>query len=92
MDGLDILRSMNIDPLEIALKEVAETKALLETLITSSESFDYHAAKLALKQLERKTRTLGKVKQSFEKQRTPATANIQIVDFRQGKSQVAAGD
>jgi hypothetical protein len=51
----------SIDPLAIALKEIAETRRLLANLITSSESFDYHAAKLALGELEKKQRTLAKL-------------------------------
>ena len=52
---------MNPDPLSIALREVTDCKRLLETLITSSESFDYPQAKVALKQLNKKLRELGKL-------------------------------
>ncbi|MCI0352867.1 MAG: hypothetical protein L0Z53_25885 [Acidobacteriales bacterium] len=53
---------MAIDPLSLALHEITETKRLLETLITSSESFDYPKAKVTLKHLERKVRELGKLR------------------------------
>ena len=36
------------DPLDIALREVAETKYLLQAFITSSESFDHLRAKATL--------------------------------------------
>lgn len=63
---------MNHDPVEVALQHVSETKHLLDALITSSESFDYQKAKLALKLLEKKSRELGKLRtellaQSIEK-------------------------
>lgn len=51
---------MNLDPLSLALQEITETRRLLETLITSSESFDYPKAKMALRQLGRKVRNLRK--------------------------------
>ncbi len=60
------------DPVEIAFREVAETKRLLETLITSSESFDYHGAKAALIQLQRKVQVLGKLEAELSAQRGSA--------------------
>lgn len=53
---------MHSNPVDLALKHVSETKHLLDALITSSESFDYQKAKLALKALEAKSRELGKVR------------------------------
>ena len=44
------------DPLSIALKEIVEAKEILESLITSSESFDYLKAKAAIGELNRKIR------------------------------------
>ena len=52
---------MNLDPLEVALRHVCETKHLLDSLIKSSESFDYPKAKLALKALDEKSRDLAKL-------------------------------
>ena len=46
---------MNCNPLDVALQHVSETKHLLAALITSSESFDYPKAKLALVALRKKT-------------------------------------
>jgi hypothetical protein len=66
---------MNLDPVDLALRHVSETKNLLETLITSSESFDYQKAKLTLKELEKKSRELGKVKAALQMQ-SPLAANV----------------
>lgn len=57
---------MHTDPVDLALRHVSETKHLLETLITSSESFDYPAAKLALKALQRKSRELAKAQAELQ--------------------------
>ena len=61
---------MHSNPVDLALKHVSETKHLLDALITSSESFDYHKAKLALKALEAKSRELGKVRAELLAQST----------------------
>ena len=53
---------MNRHPVDLALQHVSETKHLLDALITSSESFDYRKAKLALKALQEKSRELGKLR------------------------------
>jgi hypothetical protein len=60
---------MNSDPVEIALREITETKRLLEALITSSEAFDYYAAKTALASLQKKQRSLGKLQAELSAQR-----------------------
>ena len=52
---------MNSDPVELALREVTETKRLLEALILSSESFDYPRAKVTLQELQLKIQSLGRV-------------------------------
>ena len=73
---------MNIDPLSTALKEIVETRAMVESLIISSERFDYSKAKLALRELTKKSQALAKTKAKFEtllKEREP---NIRVVDFR----------
>jgi hypothetical protein len=51
---------MIADPLDVALREVTETKRLLESLLTSSESFDYIRAKAILAELRVKVRVLGR--------------------------------
>ena len=56
---------MNSDPLELALREVTDTKRLLEALITSSESFDYRRAKATLQELNVKVRTLSRMQAEF---------------------------
>lgn len=53
---------MNRNPVDVALQHVSETKSLLESLLTSSESFDYPKAKAALKALEKKTRELARLR------------------------------
>lgn len=73
---------MNSDPLSTALKEIIETKELLESLLTSSESFDYLKAKAALKELNRKVRELAKVRAQFEALQKAAQPNIYVVDFK----------
>jgi len=72
---------MKTDPLDTALREIAETKNLLECLITSSESFDYPKAKIALKQLNRKVQQLGKLRAQFEGLQKARHPNIHVLDF-----------
>lgn len=81
---------MNVDSLDVALRNVSETKALLETLIHSSESFDYPNAKQALKALQRKTRELGRLQGVLEQSR-PAWSNIAVLDFSGGTNRPAEG-
>ena len=71
---------MNPDPLSLALQEITETRRLLETLITSSESFDYPKAKVALEQLTRKVRDLRKHEARLQAQ-IPMDSKIRVVDF-----------
>ena len=59
------LCGMNSDPLELALREVTDTKRLLEALITSSETFDYGRAKATLQELNVKVRTLSRMQTEF---------------------------
>jgi hypothetical protein len=76
---------MNIDPLGIALKEITEAKNLLERLITSSESFDYPQARIALTKLNGKVRELTKVEARFLRlQKTQP--NIYVLDFKNGSA------
>jgi hypothetical protein len=53
---------MNCNPVDIALQHVSETKHLLDALITSSESFDYPKAKLALAAIKKKSRELERLR------------------------------
>lgn len=77
-----ILYGMKSDPLALALRNVIETKALLEALIVSSESFDYPQAKAALKKLQRKVTDLRKLQAQLQSQVTPMPANVCSVDFK----------
>ena len=72
---------MQTDPIEIALKNLIETRNLLQLLITSSESFDYPMAKEALKHLERKIRELAQLEAKFRQLRSCNQPNIHPVDF-----------
>jgi hypothetical protein len=81
---------MKSDPIDVARRNIVETKQLLETLILSSESFDYVKAKLALKQLQKKVRDLAKLEARWS---TPATAengrppNVCVVDFEHPRTE-----
>ena len=72
---------MNPDPLSVALREVTDCKRLLETLITSSETFDYPKAKVALKQLNRKVRELAKLQTELAREVNRSRPNIHVLDF-----------
>jgi hypothetical protein len=72
---------MNADALALALREIAETRALLECLITSSESFDYLAAKLTLTKLNRKIRDLKKLQLRLETEHRRLHPGICLLDF-----------
>jgi hypothetical protein len=75
---------MSGDPLDIAIKEISETKNLLAALITSSESFDYPTAKKSLVLLQRKLRELGKLQRALTDQAevSRCSGNVQAVDFQ----------
>jgi len=73
---------MNIDPLGTALREIAETRALLETLLISSEQFNYPRAKIAMGQLRKKLQTLTKTKARFEELVQQRQPHIQVINFR----------
>lgn len=76
---------MNPDPLSIALQEITETRRLIETLITSSESFDYPRAKVVLQQLIRKVRDLRKREAQLQAQ-IPADPKIRVLDFSKAET------
>jgi hypothetical protein len=72
--------------LATALREITETKNLLQSLIVSSESFDYPKAKLVLKALHQKARDLGRLQAKMEKEQNtegPRPANVYVLDFKQ---------
>ena len=71
---------MNRHPIDLALQHVSETRHLLDALITSSESFDYQKAKLALKELEKKSRELARVRAELLAQ-TTATVPANVVSL-----------
>ena len=66
----------------MALKEIIETKEILESLLTSSETFEYLKAKAALKELNRKIRELSKVRAKFEALQRSTAPNIYVLDFK----------
>jgi hypothetical protein len=78
---------MNNDPLGLALQEITETKTLLERLITSSESFDYLQAHVALKTLNRKMRQLGRLQSKMRAEIAATSPNIYLLDFQKGTAE-----
>ncbi len=50
---------MNNDLLVLAMREIGQTRDLVQALLVSSESFDYARARTALNSLEQKVRDLG---------------------------------
>lgn len=81
-----VSQDMNTEPVSAALREVAETKILLEALLVSSESFDYPKAKLALKALQQKVRDLTKLQAKLEKEKKELQARVPkifVLDFKQ---------
>jgi hypothetical protein len=76
-------------PLAVALRAVSETKELLQSLIVSSETFDYQSAKRALVTLDRKVRELGKLQTRIEggiRRQTADAPNVCVVDFHASSS------
>ena len=76
---------MNTEPLSVAVRAIAETRQLLESLLISSESFRYKEARLALVSLNRKARQLAKLQsrlQNGHKRRSVQPANVCFVDFK----------
>jgi hypothetical protein len=71
---------MNVDPVSLALQNITETKHLLQTLITSSESFDYFKAKATLHRLDKKVKHLTKVQAQLQAAR-PLAPNVRTVEF-----------
>ena len=60
----------------LALRHINETRQMLDALITSSESFDYPKAKLALQALERKSRDLARLSAKLSAPSSEALANV----------------
>lgn len=71
---------MNPEPVIVAFREVAETRHLLETLITSSESFDYFRAKAVLLQLREKVRVLAALQAELSSHASPSASGC-IIPF-----------
>jgi hypothetical protein len=72
-----------MDPLAIALKEITEAKDLLQSLVISSEQFDYVQAKGGLKKLNRKIRDLRRTETEFKALLAARTPNLRVIDFQQ---------
>jgi len=73
---------MKNDPLSTALKEIIETREMVESLIVSSETFDYIKAKAALRELSRKVRHLTRVRAELEALQRTREPNIYVVQFK----------
>ena len=76
------MEPMNIDVLTMALREIAETRALLECVILSSEKFDYQKAKLALASLDKKVRDLSKIQSRLQEIHRERDPMLVMPDFR----------
>ncbi len=75
---------MNTDHLALALREITETKNLVESLIVSSESFDYPRARLVLKSLNQKAHDLARLQARLEKKLGSSAShppNVCVLDF-----------
>lgn len=55
-----------MNPLDLAIRKISETRHLLALVVTSSESFDYVKAKSALGELQLKIRELGRLQARLE--------------------------
>ncbi|MBA4147031.1 MAG: hypothetical protein H0X66_02875 [Verrucomicrobia bacterium] len=71
----------NSDPIDIALRNISETRQMVERLITSSETFDYIQAKAALIELQKKVKNLAQLQTELTARRAKAP-NIHVVEFR----------
>ena len=67
---------MASDPIVLALRHINETRQMLDALITSSESFDYPKAKLALQALDRKSRDLARLSAKLAAPASGALPNV----------------
>lgn len=69
-----------LEPLDLAIRKISETRHLLALVVTSSENFDYPKAKSALADLELKIRELARIQSKLE------SANIKprqaVIPFR----------
>ena len=79
-----------MDALSIAAKEIAETKALIESLIISSETFDYYQARSVLKELNKKIKHLAKVQSQLHGRpktlpKVSVPPNVHVLNFSGGR-------
>jgi hypothetical protein len=66
-------------PIDIAIRHISETRRLVESLITSSESFDYVRAKAALNTLRSNVRVLARVQaELIQRAEIPSEAVIRF--------------
>ena len=76
-----------LDPLDLALEKISESKRILEGVITSSENFDYPKAKEGLRALEKMLRELGKAQAKLQEARHRTASNVKVVDFKKHQAQ-----
>jgi hypothetical protein len=67
---------MSADPIDIAIREITETRRLIEALILSSESFDYNRAKATLEELRLKAKSLGRIQADLMVQSRPLPEGV----------------
>ena len=77
---------MNSDPIDTAVRHVAETREMLEKVVTSSESFNYIEAKKGLQKLQRKMKQLGQLQARLQKMKAQSNSKICVIDFRASKA------
>lgn len=74
------------EPMEIALREITDTKRLLEALVTSSESFDYVRAKATLEELRLKVKVLGRLQAELIALQPPVSEHIIPFPFNESRA------
>ena len=80
---------MKSDPLNVALRSVAETKHLLEALLIASETFEYKKAEKTLALLLKKMKELGRLQAEMEALVQVREPNIRVVNFRPATKEAA---
>ncbi len=61
---------------DLALREITETKRIVEAILTSDDSFDYTLAKRTIEELRVKIRVLGRVQACLANEQARAAAAI----------------
>jgi hypothetical protein len=73
---------MKEHPIDVAVRNLFEARILLEKLITSSETFDYIAAKEALRELQIKSKKLAGVQAGLQG-RHKSSPKLRLLKFEE---------